>query len=317
MYAGIQILSCMVLAMEQKRQPIDLYIPKTLIIVFLNIISTISILFGCATIEEPQYVSQPDVIDVVPIQTFDLPALVTGNNRPSVDVQLTMPGEVDKVSPENAAVGAFTGLIYGPFLGVAAFLKSPSGWSLTNFAIAAAAGGAVGATLGAVVGGINNNAHSIVSKTFHETNFSAQIQRILEKNLSSYFLGQPDGYTEIKLLILGYGFSTARFNNLEFHCEADLHVKHAGELVFQDMIIWSAQKRSEDMPPPGSASLYEFAENDGKLMRTMLEEFSEVVAAIVPKRLEVPYEASSRHYNISDDKHLLRVQHESSGSSNQ
>jgi hypothetical protein len=304
----------MVLAIKQKRLPIDFYIPKILIIFFLNIIGTISILFGCATIEEPQYVSQPDVIDVVPIQTFDLPTLLTGNNRPSIDVQLTKSGEVSKVSPENAVSGVFIGFIYGSFWGVRATGGSTS---LPLLAIAAAAGGTIGATLGAVEGGINSNDHSIVTKAFQETNFSAQIQNVLEKSLSSYFLGQPDGITEIQLLILGFGFSATGFDNLGFYCEADIQVKHARELVFQDFIFGSAQKRSEDMPPPRSASLHDFAKGDGKLMHTMLEEASEIVSAIVLKRLKVPYEATSHHYNIPDDKHLLRVQREYSGSSNQ
>ncbi|MGB5749487.1 MAG: hypothetical protein WBM69_21085 [Desulfobacterales bacterium] len=144
--------------MKKKRLPIDFYIPKTLIIFFLNIIGTISILFGCATIEEPRYVSQPDVINVVPIQTFDLPTLLTGNNRPSVDVQLTKPGEVSKFSPENAAIGAFKGLIIGPFLGVATFLTTPSSGlplTTTNLAIAAVAGAIICATIWAVMGGMN------------------------------------------------------------------------------------------------------------------------------------------------------------------
>jgi len=304
----------MVLAMKQKRLPIDFYIPKTLIIFLLNIIGTISILFGCGTIEEPRYFSQPDVIEVVPIKTFDLPALLSGNNRPSIDVQLTRPGEVSKVSSENAVSGGFYGLIYGSLLGVSAVGGTAT---LPVLAVAAAAGGTIGAISGAWVGGMSSRAQSIVTRTFQESDFSAQIQRILEKNLSSYFSGQPDGITEIKLLILGYGFSATGFDNLAFHCEADIQVKQAGELVFQDLIFWSARKRSQDVPPPASASLYKFADDDGKLMRTMLEEFGEVVAAIVLKRLKVPYETNTQHYNMPDDKHLLWMQCQYSGSSNQ
>lgn len=305
--------------MKPKKLPINFYIPKTLISIFLIIIGTTSILFGCATIEEPKYVSQPDVIDAVPSLTFDLTTLLTGNNRPSIDVHLAKPGEVSKVHPENSGEGAleylFAGIIFVPV----AMLLDPYTYlmPLTDSAIVAAGAVTIFVIYGAVKGDKNSNAQPIVLKAFRETNFSAQIQYILEKNISSRFSGQPDGITEIKLLILDYGFSAEGSNNLEFHFESDIQVKHAGELVFQDLIFWSAQKRSEDVPPPRSASLYEFAQDDGKLMRTILEEYSEVVAAIVLKRLKVPYETGLHHYKIPDDSYLLGVQREGSGSANQ
>ena len=304
--------------MKQKKLPIYFYISRTLIAIFLIIIGTLSIFFGCATIEEPQYVSQPDVIDVVPSQTFDLTTLLTGNHRPSTDVQLAKPGEVSKVYPENSGEGALENLIAGIIFVPVATLLNPYTYfmSLTELAIGAGGIVTVFVIYGAVEGGKNSNAQPIVIKAFQETNFPAQVQYILEKNLSSRFSGQPDGITEIKLLILDYGFSAKRSNNLEFHFEADIQVKHAGEFVFHDFIFWSAQKRSEDVPPPRSASLYEFAQDDGKLMRTMLEEYSEVVAAIVLKRLKVPYEAGLYHYNIPVDSYLLGVQREGSGSAN-
>jgi hypothetical protein len=305
--------------MKQKKLRIYCYIPKTLIVIFLIPIGTISILFGCATIEEPHYVSQPDVIGVVPAQAFDLTALLTGNNRPSIDVQLAKPGEVSKVYPENSGQGALHYLIAGIILVPAAMLLEPATYfmPLTDSAIVAAGAVTIFMIYGAVKGGRNNNAQPIAIRAFEETNFPAQIQYILEKNLTSRFPGQPDGITEIKFLILDYGFNTKGSNNLEFHFEADIQLKHAGELVFQDLIFWSSQKRSEDVPPPKSASLYELAQDDGKLMRTMLEEYSEVVAAIVLKRLKVPYEAGLYVYNIPDDRYLPGVQQEGSGSANQ
>ena len=314
--------------MKQKRQPIDLYIPKTLIIFFLYIIGTISTIFGCTTVkhpyfEEPQYVSLQDGIHLEPTKTFDLPTLLKANNFPSVDVQLIKPGEVDeipKVSPESPAKGAFIGFLGGFFvtLGICGPGVPPD----VCFTICAAVG-AISATYMAVQGGINyfsNFDLSNVTEAFQETNFSDQIQYLLEKNLSSYFTCQPDGMTEIKLLILEYGFttiSTAGENNLIFHCDADIQVWHAGELVFKDSIFWSEIKRSYDVPPPRSASFHDFAKDDGAFVRAVLKEASEVIAAIVLKRLKVPYEASSYHYNIPDDNHLLGVQHESSGLSNQ
>jgi hypothetical protein len=305
--------------MKQKKLPIYFYVPKTLIVIFLITIGTISIFFGCATIEEPHYASQPDVIDVVPAQTFDLATLLTGNNRPSIDVQLARPGEVSRVYPENSGQGAFHYLIAGIILVPAAMLFEPATYfmPLTDSAIVAAGAVTIFVIYGAVKGAKNSNAQPIVVKAFEETNFPAQIQYILEKNLSSRFSGQPDGITEIQFLILDYGFTTKGSDNLEFHFEADIQVKHAGELVFQDLIFWSSQKRSEDVPPPKSASLYEFAQDDGKLMRTVLEEYGEVVAAIVLKRLKVPYEAGLYHYNIPDDRYLPGVQREGSGSANQ
>ena len=273
--------------MKHKNLPIDFYIPKTLVVIFLIIIGTISILFGCATIEKPQHVSQPDVIDVVPSQKFDLTTLLKENNRPSIDVQLAKPGEVAKFYPENIEEGALSGLVLGIMSAPVLMLFNPYTYfmSFTELAIGAGVIVTVFVTCGVVIGGTNSNAQPIVTKAFQETNFAAQIQHILERNLSSRFSGQPDGITEIKLLILDYGFSDKGSNKLEFHFEADIQVKHAGEFVFQDSIFWSAQKRSEDVPPPRSASLYEFAKDDGRLMRTMLEEYAEEVAAIVLNRL--------------------------------
>jgi hypothetical protein len=255
----------------------------------------------------------------VPAQTFDLTTLLTGNNRPSIDVQLTKPGEVSKVYPENSGEGALDYLIGGIIFVPVVMLLNPYTYlmPLTDSAIVAAGVVTIFVIYGAVRGGKNSNAQPIVIKAFEETNFPAQIQYLLEENLSSRFSGQPDGITEIKLLILDYGFSNKGSNNLEFHFEADIQVKHAGKLVFQDLIFWSAQKRSEDVPPPRSASLYEFAQDDGKFMRTLLEEYSEVVAAIVLKRLKVPYEASFYHYNIPNDNYLPGVQRKGSGSANE
>ena len=304
-------------AVKQIKLPKDIHIPKNLIIAFLTIIGTISTIFGCATVkeppyEEPRYVSLLDVIHLEPTKTFDLPALLTADNCPSVDVQLTKPGEVAKESPENPVKGAFYGFAGGFLLTVG--ICGRAGPEAADLCLTAAtAVGAIFGTLGAVAGTLIYFDQSNITKAFQETNFSDQIQYLLEKNLSSYFMGQPDGITEIKLLILDYGFtttSTTGDNNLIFHCDTDIQVWHAGELVFQDSIFWSEIKRSYDVPPPRSASFHDFAKGDGKLARTVLQEASEVIAAIVLRRLKVPYEASSYHYNLPDDNYLFRVRNE-------
>ena len=127
--------------MKHKNLPIDFYIPKTLVVIFLIIIGTISILFGCATIEEPQHVSQPDVIDVVPSQKFDLTTLLKENNRPSIDVQLAKPGEVAKFYPENIGEGALSGLFLGIMSVPVIMLLNPATYfmSFTELAIGAGA----------------------------------------------------------------------------------------------------------------------------------------------------------------------------------
>ncbi|MBW2410837.1 MAG: hypothetical protein JRF72_13640 [Deltaproteobacteria bacterium] len=282
------------------------------------VFGTILILFGCATTahQEPQYVSQPDDIDVIPAETFDLPDLLADNNRrATLDVQVAKAGEMPEVSPKNAIEGASAGLFAWIFVGLpGVLLKAPPGATFTDIVIVAAAGGILFTAGGAVWGEINSNNHSIVSKAFRETDFAAQIQYILDKNLSFHFPGEPDDMTAIKLLILDYGFSTRGADTLEFYCEANIEVRHAGEVVFEDFIFWSAQTRSQDVPPPVSASLGAFAKDEGALMRSMLQESSEVVAAVVLKRLKVSYESGLHSFNICGDQRLSGVQQQPSGS---
>ena len=282
--------------------PKNICISKYHILILLTFIGAISTVFGCATAKEPQYINQPDAIELVPIKTFDLPSCLTGNNRPIIDVMLSRPGEVSEFYPSdqiNQLIGSLSGFFGGAFLGAGAacisILTTPGPYlTMNEMAIFVAVGGTIGGLVGAILGanaasGDERVQYANVKKAFHETDFSGQIQLQLERNFSYDFTAVPNGNTEIELSILEYGLSVIRGHNLSIIFEAEIRVKHEDGIVFQDFIYWSEHKRSDDLPPPRSEHLFNLAEADGKLVNTILEEASEVIASVVLKRLKVPY----------------------------
>ena len=288
--------------MKQVRLRRSMHKPKQCIVIFLVIISLIFNLLGCATVKEPQYDSQPDVVEIVPTHPFDLPSILTGNNRPIIDVVLLRPGDVSEFYPSDQIdqlLGALSGLFGGAFMGAGAacigILLSPGPYlTLTEMAVFVAAGGAIGGLVGAILGADaassdENEQYANVKKAFHETDFSGQIQLQLERHFSYHFTAETDGNTEIEFSIRKYGLSITRGYRFSFNFEAEIRVKHEDGIIYQDFIYWKEDRRSEDLPPPRSEHLFNLAEADGKLVNTILEEASEVIATVVLKRLRVPY----------------------------
>jgi hypothetical protein len=250
--------------------------------VFL-VLMTMTALSGCASgkiNEQTQSLvrgSLNDKITQIPHKTFDLKSILPPGQQPRVEVRLAKPGEISKVWP----AGFFEGFSTGSALaaaGIGATLLAPM-----------AQGAAVGAPIflaGFTIMGIRNNRYgSELVKSMQEVDFPKSVEKLLQSKLSHQFPGKVSHNVEVQALIMGYGLFNMGGHELWFHCDAQIQVKKAERIIFEDSITWQAQKRSDDVPPPRFAKLSEFAKDDGKLARDTFTEASEVLAAIIARRL--------------------------------
>ncbi len=67
--------------------------------------------------------------------------------------------------------------------------------------------------------------------------------------------------------------------------DAELVVTQGGEELFRDPLVVTAWRRSADAPPPVCATMAEFAEGDGRLLRKAVLDTAEVLAGMTVQRL--------------------------------
>ena len=252
---------------------------KVVIIVLL----TMAALSGCATGKMNEQTQswvrshRDDKITKIPHQVFDLKSIVPSGQQPKVEVCLAKPGEISKVWP----AGFFDGFSTGSSLAAAGIGAT----MLMPMAQGAAVGGAILLPGFTFMGIKNSRQGSVLVKAMEEVDFPKSVEKLLQSKLSRQFPGKVSNNLEVQVLILGYGLFGSGGDELWFHCDAQIQVKKAERIIFEDSITWQAQKRSDDVPPPRFAKLSEFAKDDGKLARDTFNEASEVLAAIIIKRM--------------------------------
>ena len=159
---------------------------------------------------------------------------------------------------------------------------------LAPMAQGAALGGALILPTLTTMGIMNRRHRDALVSSMQEVDFSRNVENLLQSELAHQFPGKVSQTLEVQVLILGYGlFSSLGRDELWFHCDAQIQVKKAERVVFEDAVIWQAQQRSDDVPPPRFAKLSEFAGHDGKLARDTFIEAGEVLAAVIAGRLGV------------------------------
>lgn len=216
-------------------------------------------------------------IERIPHQVFDLKSILPPGRQPRVEVRLAKPGEISKAWPASLFEGLGTGLpIAAAGVGVAMLCPMAQGGVLSPILIP---------TL-AAWGAINHRHRSALVKSMDQMDFPKKLENLLLSEITRRFPGKETNSPEILVLILGYGLlGPPEQEELCFYCDARLLVQKADKILFEDSIIWHAQQRSDDLPPPRFARLSQFAERDGKLARDTFMEASEVMAAIIAKRL--------------------------------
>jgi hypothetical protein len=251
--------------------------------VVILVLMTIAALSGCATGKMNEQTQswvrshRDDKITQIPHQVFDLKAVVPSGQQPRVEVRLAKPGEISKVWP----AGFFEGFSTGSSLAAAGIGAT----MLMPMAQGAAVGGAILLPALTTMGIINSRHGAVLVKAMEEVDFPKSVETLLQSKLAHQFPGKASNIFEVQVLICGYGLFGSGGGELWFHCDAQIQVKKAERIIFEDSITWQAQKRSDDVPPPRFAKLSEFAKDDGKLARDTFTEASEVLAAIIARRL--------------------------------
>jgi hypothetical protein len=218
-------------------------------------------------------------IERIPHQVFDLKSIVPTGQQPRVEVRLAKPGEISKAWPASLFEGLATGSAIAA-AGVGVAMLVPMAQS------SAVVGGAIVLPSFTALGIMNHRQRSVLVRSMDQADFPSKLTSLLQTEITRRFPGKETNSPEVLVLILGYGLlGPAEQEELCFYCDARLLVQKAGKILFEDPIIWHAQKRSDDLPPPRFARLSQFAERDGKLARDTFMEASEVMAAIIAKRL--------------------------------
>ena len=251
--------------------------------VFL-VLMTMTALSGCAAGKINEQTQSwvrshsDDKITKIPHKVFDLKSIVPSGQQPKVEVRLAKNGEISRVWPD--------GFFEGFSVGSAAAAAGIGATMLIPMAQGAAVGGAILLPGLTTMGIMHSRYRSALVKSMQEVDFPKSMEILLQSELAHQFPGKVSNNLEVQVLIWGYGlFSSPGSRHLWFHCDAQIQVKKAERIIFEESITWQAQKRSEDVPPPRFALLSEFAKDDGKLARDTFTEASEVLAAIIARRL--------------------------------
>jgi len=215
-------------------------------------------------------------IERIPFHTFDLRS-ISPHSVPQVDVRLAQPAEVGKVWPESS--------LHGFAVGTAL----------------AAAGVAVGAGPGAVVfvpffaaeGALIAKERREIVTALGEVDLPARLKESIRWRLARNYredTENTDTDVRVEVLILTYGLGNPLDASGEpfcFNFDSMVTVRASDQEVYGERILIGSYKRSEDVPPPRCGSLEGLGKAKGQLTREILTEASELLAAVVVRRLGI------------------------------
>jgi hypothetical protein len=253
-------------------------------------------IFDPASIARPslteKHVQKP--IERIPCKTIELP-IAEGSGISKIEVRLAKESEISKVWPNTL----FEGFMEGGaslFTGIGCVIMNPM------LGQAAAVGGIILFPGLTVMGAINASDRSAIVTAFKEVDLPKRLQETIDRRLHSDPVLKPERTYLLEIVILGYGLLSETKDDrrssglhpktppegveiLCFNFDAEVNLKDSNGIVYQDRITLERYRRSIDAPPPTCTSLNQFAAADAKLTKKTLEEASEVIAAIVVKRL--------------------------------
>lgn len=122
--------------------------------------------------------------------------------------------------------------------------------------------------------------------------FPNRLRASIEARLKKSFPENGVVHPHLEVVIQRYGFAIGPDlipDKPETVCpliSAYIQLRISDQVRFKDRIFWEPYRRSIDIPPPQCASPADFAAQGGKLARQTLKEATEVLAAVVVRRLK-------------------------------
>lgn len=265
-------------------------IEKRLEVSFITITILVVFFFGCSTGKSENNIKstadqmKPAVSDdgkiaIVPCQTLNE---FNGslNITPIVEVRMATESERSSVPGiwGGKEVAGFSAIGLGSLgLGLVAPPLSASGLVV---------GGILLVLMPSSMGAIEGVQRNTIKEVLLATDFSALTQKAIIKSMCDNGLDSNNEYV-LSIIILGYGFTNKSSSIICFSLDAEIKLKFKEIEIFKDYIYIEPFLRSEDAPPPQCYSVGEFANNEGKLVKQTIDDFSIYLASIVAQRLPV------------------------------
>jgi len=199
-----------------------------------------------------------------------------------IEVRLARAPEVAQVWPNSVfeGLGAGAGLTA---VGAGVTLLNP-------LAGAAVVGGVILTPALAIMGVMNASTRKAIITALQEVDFPRRLQDAIQSRLAASATGRTDHTMKLEVLVQGYGFFDGGGPEGLDYCfsfDGELTVTAADGVLYQERVFMEPYKRSLDVPPPRCTRFDKFGEDDGRLGRETLEEASEVMAAVIVRRLGV------------------------------
>jgi hypothetical protein len=261
---------------------------KRLEVSFITITILVVLFSGCSTGKSESdinstadqirlAVSDDGKIAIVPCQTLNQ---FNGslNITPIVEVRMANESERSSVPGlwEGKEVAGFSALGLGSLgLGLVAPPLYASGLVV---------GGIFLVLMPSSMGAIEGVQRNTIKEVLLTTDFSALTQQAIIESMCDNELESNNEYI-LSIIILAYGFTEKISDEICFSVDAEIKLKFQEIEIFKDYIYIEPFLRSEDAPPPQCASVDEFANNEGELVKQTIDDFSIYLASIVAHRL--------------------------------
>jgi len=154
------------------------------------------------------------------------------------------------------------------------------------YASALVVGGILLVAMPSSMGAISGIQRNTIKKVLTTTDFSDLTQKAVVESFDYNQKRRSEGY-KLTILILAYGFVEKFADEICFSVDAEIKLHLNEKEIYRDFIYIEPYLRSEDAPPPQCALVGEFAENNGKIAKQTIKDFSTILASIVTHRLSI------------------------------
>ena len=208
----------------------------------------------------------------------------------NVDDAIKIIPEVEVRMATDSELSSIPGLWQGKEVaGFSAFGIGSLGLGLVApplYASALVVGGILLVAMPSSLGAISGIQRNTIKKVLTTTDFSDLTQKAVVESFDYNQKSKSDGY-KLTILILAYGFVEKFSDEICFSVDAEIKLRLHEKEIYRDFIYIEPYLRSEDAPPPQCALVGEFAENNGKIVKQTIKDFSTILASIVTHRLSI------------------------------